>query len=374
MKSIAIIGGGIAGLTFSLFLQNKDFHIEIYEKRESVAEMGVSITLFPNALRVYKELGIYEEILKKGRALKGAYLKSDDGRILKQTHQKTEIPIVCILRSDLHSILLNQSKLNLHLNCEVTSLKTIENIVECTFSDGIKKIFDTVIGADGLNSKVREFVIDDKLPTYCGYTMWRGVCNNEFNIDNGGETLGKGKRFGIVPLNNGKISWWAAQNGENKKYNDNVKVRLLDDFKIFHQPISKIISSTENIIVSPIYDRNIKKGWFKNNIVLLGDAAHPTSPNLGQGACTAIEGAYILAKSIISKGLNEEACKQYEEYQFPRAEFIVNMSRRMGKSRQTENKIKLFLQFFFIKYLPSSIGENLTNTIIDYDVTTKFKF
>ena len=127
-------------------------------------------------------------------------------------------------------------------------------------------------------------------------------------------------------------------------------------------------------VVQTIYDRNIKKGWFKNNIVLLGDAAHPTSPNLGQGACTAIEGAYILAKSIISKGLNEEACKQYEEYQFPRAEFIVNMSRRMGKSRQTENKIKLFLQFFFIKYLPSSIGENLTNTIIDYDVTTKFKF
>ena len=107
---------------------------------------------------------------------------------------------------------------------------------------------------------------------------------------------------------------------------------------------------------------------------MLGDSVHPTSPNLGQGACTAIEGAYILAKSIISKGLNEEAYNQYEKYQFPRAEFISNMSRRIGNSRQTESKIKLFLQKFFIKHLPSSIGENLTNSIIDYDVTTKFKF
>jgi 2-polyprenyl-6-methoxyphenol hydroxylase-like FAD-dependent oxidoreductase len=373
MKNIAIIGGGIAGLTFSLFLQNKDFHIEIFEKRENVAELGVSITLFPNALRVYKELGIYEDILKKGRRLEGAYLKSEDGKILKQTHQKTEIPVICILRSDLHSILLNRLKLNLHLNCEITSLKAIVNKIECIFSDGTKKVFDTVIGADGLNSKVREFVVDGKLPIYSGYTMWRGVCNNEFNIEIGGETLGKGKRFGIVPLNNGKISWWASQNIENKKQNDN-KITLLDDFKNFHQPISKIINSTENIIISPIYDRNIKKGWYKNNIVLLGDSVHPTSPNLGQGACTAIEGAYILAESIISKGLNEKAYNQYEKYQFPRAEFIVNLSRRIGNSRQTENNIKLFLQKFFIKYLPSSIGENLTNTIIDYDVTTKFKF
>lgn len=375
MKSIAIIGGGIAGLTLSLFLQNKDFYIEIYEKRESVAELGVSITLFPNALRVYKELGIYEEILKKGRALERAYLKSDNGRVLKQTHQKTEIPVVCILRSDLHSILLNHLKSNLNLNCELTFLKIVNNKVECTFSNRKQIEFDAVIGTDGLHSNIRKYVIDDEPPTYLGYTMWRGVCNNKFNIYTGGETLGKGKRFGIVPLDNGKISWWAAQNEKNQKDSTNhLKAKLLNDFKDFHQPISDIINSTENIIVSPIYDRNIKKGWFRNNIVLLGDSAHPTSPNLGQGACTAIEGAYILAQSILSKGLNDEAYKQYEQYQFPRAEFIVNMSRRIGNSRQTENKIKLFLQKFFISCLPTSIGENLTNKVIDYDVTKKFKF
>lgn len=371
-KQIAIIGGGIAGLTFARSLSDKEFDIHIFEKKDSFGEIGAAISVFPNALCVMEELGLLEKILASSGKMTTVYLKTNSGKVLSKSQPKGDYPVICIHRADLHHILLDNVKAKLYKDFSLTKIDQLDNgKVELTFDNGEVKIFDAVIGADGIHSMVRQHVINDGLPIFRGYNIWRGVVKTDFDIGYGSETYGSGKRVGIVPIKDGVYGWWATYN-EDFMQDDNpegTKIKLKRLFGDWHDPIPEFLENTDNILKNSLIDRVPTKGWTKGNITLIGDAAHPTTPNLGQGGCMAIEGAYVLAKSIQKYGLTKKAFERYEELQFPRSKMIVNESLKLGKMGQLTNPVLIAFRNFAFKAMPSSLAMKMVDKYFSYRVT-----
>lgn len=371
-KKIAIIGSGIAGLSFARCLTSKDYEIHIFEKKGQYGEIGAAISVFPNALSVMDKLGLLKNIVESSGQFKTVYLKTDTGKILSKSEPKSDYPVICIHRADLHSILLQYIDAKLYKNYALKDLKQLDNgQINLIFKNNSKQIFDAVIGADGIHSTVRKYTINDGDPIFRGYNIWRGVVKTNFDIGYASETYGKGKRVGIVPIKDGIYGWWATCNEEFMQDDqpEGSKEKLNRLFGDWHYPIPELIKNTETILKNSLIDRKPLKGWTNGNVTLLGDAAHPSTPNLGQGGCMAIEGAYILAKSIEKYGLTKKAFDRYEELQFPRSKEIVDESLKLGKMGQLEMPILISIRNLAFKLMPSNLAMKLIDKYFSYRVT-----
>ena len=223
---------------------------------------------------------------------------------------------------------------------------------------------DFVVASDGIHSAIRKKLLPEVQPRYAGYTCWRGITEQvpaEADTDETSETWGPGKRFGIVPLTDNRIYWFACVNG---KENDAAfrswgKEDLLREFGSFHPPIAAIISSTpqEKIIWNDIIDIRPLKRFAFDKIVLLGDAAHATTPNMGQGACMAIEDAAVLTRCITENEDIAEAFRAFERRRIGRTTAIVNKSWTLGKVAQLENRFLIRLRNAVLRRTPSSVTE-----------------
>ncbi len=371
-KRIAIIGGGIAGLTFANCIIKNNFDIHIFEKKEKFGEFGAAISVFPNALCVMDKIGVLDKLIMNAGEIRNIFLKTSSGKILSKSTPKNDYPTICMHRNDLHEILLSNSNANLYNNRNVKKIKNLKNnCVELEFENGNTDIFDAVIGSDGINSIVREHIMNDGKPIFRGYNVWRGVVKTNFDIGYASETFGNGKRVGIVPIKKGLYGWWATANEDflqdDEPYGTKRKLKQL--FGNWHHPIPEMMQKTEKILKNSLCDRAPKKGWSKGNIILIGDAAHPTTPNLGQGGCIAIEGAYLLASCINKYGLTPKAYKNYEKYHFDRSKEVINESLKIGKLGQSSNAILIALRNLIFKIMPSKIAMKLVDKYFSYRVT-----
>tara|TARA_Y100000589_G_C27191141_1_gene644855 strand:- start:2429 stop:3562 length:1134 start_codon:yes stop_codon:yes gene_type:complete len=371
-KKVAIIGGGIAGLTFARCLSHDEYEVHIFEKKEEFGEVGAAISVFPNALCVMDEIGLIDEILNTSGKFENVFLKTEKGNILSKNSPQGDYPVICMHRADLHKVLLTDIKAELHKNKCVKNINHLESgQIEIVFEDSDTFEFDAVVGADGIHSIVRKHILDDGKPIYRGYNVWRGVVKTKFDIGYASETYGRGKRVGIVPIKDGVYGWWATCN-EDFLENDEpegAKQKLKRLFGNFHHPIPELIENTDQILKNSLADRIPKKGWTKGNITLVGDAAHPTTPNLGQGGCMAVEGAYLLAKCINKYGLSSKAYSTYEKYQFPRSKKIVTESLKLGKIGQITNPFLIYIRNLFFKAIPSSVAMKMIDKYFSYRVT-----
>lgn len=372
MNEIAIIGGGIGGLTLAICLKNKGYTCHIYEKNTEFREVGAAISVFPNALKVYQELGLLDDLLRAGGVVEDVFLKTQSGRILSQTKPRYDLPTLCMHRTDLHTLLLKNAGAVLHPNHKVETIETLHTgQVGIGFTNGTCKTVDAVVGADGLHSFVRQHIIGDGDPVFRGYSIWRGVCQINLHAGYCSESYGIGKRVGIVPIKDGTFGWWATLNEPFMQTDEpeGTRQKLLAHFGDWHAPIPELIQRTERIIKNSLTDRVLVGGWSKGNIVLLGDAAHPTTPNLGQGGCMAIEGAYILAKCIDRYGLSAAAFSRYERLHFPRAKTIVDASLKLGAIGQSENRLMNGLRNTLFALMPPALTMKLIDQYFAYDVT-----
>ena len=358
-------------MTLAICLKNNGYDCHIFEKNSEFKEVGAAIGIFPNALRVFREVGIIEDILAESGEITKVFLKTCKGEVLAKSEPKFDLPTICLHRADLHSVLLKNADAKLYTDHEMKDLRNLpDGNVEVVFCNGVTKVFNAVVGADGIHSTVREFIIGDGKPVFRGYNVWRGIVETDFDAGYASETYGKGKRVGIVPIKNGKYGWWATCNEAFLQDDEpeGTKQKLQRLFGDWHHPIPEFISKTENILKNSLCDRIPVKGWTKGNITLLGDAAHPTTPNLGQGGCLAIEGAYILAKAIRKYGISEKAFERYEQLQFPRAKSIVEASLRMGQLGQMENSVAIFFRNQLFKLTPSRVALKMIDKFFSYEV------
>jgi len=174
------------------------------------------------------------------------------------------------------------------------------------------------------------------------------------------ESWGCGKRFGIVPIGPKRVYWFATKNAQEgeSEVGGRRKQELLQLFGDWHQPIESLIDATEpdTILRHDLYDRvPLKDPWGRGRITLLGDAAHPTTPNLGQGACQAVEDAVVLAGKLQGAEDVVAALRQYELQRSPRTAYITNLSWRLGRMSQWENPVACWLRNTFMRAVPLSL-------------------
>jgi 2-polyprenyl-6-methoxyphenol hydroxylase-like FAD-dependent oxidoreductase len=232
--------------------------------------------------------------------------------------------------------------------------------VSAGFSNGRQAEGSALIGADGLNSTVRAQILGPSKPIYRDYWACRGVAHVTLPKKysrTATETWGRGQRFGFEPMVGGHVFWYATANAPQGSLGDQGgwKDDLREKFKQWHSPIPELIEATERetILRHEIVDRQPTRRWGEGRVTLLGDAAHPTTPNLGQGACMAIEDALVLAQCV---GKNQDVpgrLREYEALRYRRTRFITRESRRVGRIGQVEDDLAVVLRSVWLKTLPA---------------------
>jgi 2-polyprenyl-6-methoxyphenol hydroxylase-like FAD-dependent oxidoreductase len=344
-KRLIIAGGGIGGMTAALALHRAGIAVTVYEQAPAFTEIGAGMSLWPNATRVLGSLGVLEPVLAAGEIVAQFNLFRPNGKLISAIPMAGfHTPALCIHRADLHQALRAQ----LPGGC-VVSGQRLESFVQdpgrviARFSSGLEAAADGLVGADGINSAVRAQIHGQSEPIYRGYCIWRGIAPETPGAVRGliSETWGPGRRFGILPMGRGRVCWYATLNGEPSRADapEGRKAEVRDLFRDWHAPIGALIESTDpaDIIKNDARDRKPLKSWGEGLVTLLGDAAHPITPNVGQGACMAIEDGACLAKFLVGTPDIAAAFRAYEARRGPRTGYVSRQARRIGTIGQWEH-------------------------------------
>ena len=362
---ISIIGGGIGGLTACVALRKLDFDAQVYERSETLGEVGAGLMVATNAMTVLQRLNIAEPLLDTCPTLENVHIATHKGEELVTVPvgyyaKKYGAPTLCAHRSTLHGALADAVDPSvLHMDHDYASFDVDGDNVTAHFGDTSVES-DVLVGADGLRSRVRKQVLDDDPPRYSGYTCWRGIVDDADELWPTGqlnEFAGPGLRFGVVNIGQGRVYWYATANVD-QGFDTTPPTRddVAERFSGFTDPIPSIIEATPEsaVMVNDCYDRKPVKRWGEGPVSLLGDAAHPTTPNLGQGACQAIEDGWFIAKALGTGVKIEGALRAYETLRAPRTAWIVNQSRRFGEVGQWSNPFMVWLRPKIIRSTPKS--------------------
>ncbi|MEC0265889.1 FAD-dependent monooxygenase [Paenibacillus anseongense] len=384
-KKAIIIGAGIGGLTTALFLQEIGWEAVIYEKKETRTEFGAGIVIAANALEVLTDLGVADKVKQAGAKVGQADIRTWDGKAI------TSVPVAKqAARYGTYSYLIHRARLQailaeslrdetmLHDRKKMISFEQNEQGVSVRFEDGTEDHADILIGADGLHSDVVRLLFGAGTLTYSGFTAFRGVAayvDPAYTLEVGGgfEAWGSGRRFGFSQLGEGQIYWFVAINAPEGQEVWIKKEHVLQQLSGWHPPIEEVVMATDEqaILKHDIYDREPLSSWSKGRVVLLGDAAHPMLPNLGQGGAQAMEDAYVLAKCLkeaadVSFASIRSAYVSYEAIRIPRANRVVRQSRRMGRMVQMKNPMTIKLRNLLLSLFPDSFKIKQLHWLLGY--------
>jgi len=356
---IAIIGAGIAGLTTAISLEKIGFSVQIYEQASEIRPVGAGITLAHNAMQVYDKLGLKDDISELGNPISSMNVTTPDLIPMSKVETKCfddkySVNPVAIHRGELQNLLVKKLKnTRIHLNKKLVEIKGGRSI-SLLFSDDTEIKFDAVIAADGINSIARNVIFKENTIRKANQMCWRGI--SDINLSSKyqselNEAWGKGSRFGFVQISPGRVYWYALLNNNSEENTPNI---FSYNFKEYHQVVKDIISRTDTskIFKDEIQDLEPISSWVQENICLVGDAAHATTPNMGQGACQAIEDAYVLSHCLDNYPINV-AFSRYEQLRMKKAKTVVSLSWRLGKISQLQNPTLIAIRNFSIKLIPS---------------------
>ena len=363
-KKIILIGGGIGGTATALALHREGFYPVVYERVKELKEVGAGIALWANATHVLKKLDLLEQAKEVGIITTNYQFNSQNGKELVNIPVNSfELPTIGIHRADLHELLwrrLPKKQFVLGETFERFSLS--ENRVCAHFASGLMVEGDALIGADGLRSKVRSKLFGEQPPIYRNFTTWRGLTNHVPDTYRPGyikEFLGRGKGFGFMMLGKNRMYWYAAASATENQPDAPIgrKKELENMFQDWFDSIAELIAATDetDIIKTDLYDRVPALPWSKQNITLLGDAAHLTLPTLGQGACMALEDALVITNCLVESSTPAAAFQNYESQRFSRTKSIVEQSLRSGRMGQLAHPITVKLRETLMKVMKPAI-------------------
>jgi len=374
-RPIIIAGGGIGGLSAAIALRRAGFEAQVFERAPELREVGAGITLWPNATRQLRRWGVLDEVVRRGFVFQGGGVQAWNGRVLmRMRFGGQDAPSVLIHRAALHSALADALP-----PWAVTTGATAADFTDA--GDHVRVRFAelgdvegaALVGADGLRSAVRRRLLDDGEPVYRGYPVWRGVAEGDFTgAVELTESLGAGLRFGIVPIGEGRVAWWATVNEPEGSGDggEGAKAKLLRLFGGWHAPIPQLLEATpaDVILKNDSYDRPPVRGWSRGRVTLLGDAAHPTTPNMGQGGCMAIEDAAVLAGALVRNPEIPGALRDFERRRFRRVAGIVRQSLQYGQVAQWERPAAVRLRDAIFRLTPDAVTALAMRRTFAFDV------
>jgi 2-polyprenyl-6-methoxyphenol hydroxylase-like FAD-dependent oxidoreductase len=363
---IAIIGAGISGLALSCILKKANIPVVVFEKSSDVSDYGAGISISPNGIKVLKYLNIYNEIISVSPKPKKAVFFSNNKKI-----KSFDIDVITTSRKVLYKFLYNKYK-SLdgkiffdHDLCDVDFDKA-----ELKFSGDKTYKVKHIAACDGIKSLCRKKIDHQKEPVYSGYSVWRAIV--EKKQQNTHTFLGPNHHIVTYPISNSKISFVAAIK-TSKKYKESWKSsgtynELRNDLALGNKDSYSFINENTPLFKWGVYIRPHIKNITYKNLTLLGDAAHPIVPFIGQGGCLALEDAYIFGNLLIKYGSDiNKTQNAYKALRVKRIKTIANMSLRQGYLNHISNPIIVFLRNFVMQYFSSLAIRPVREKIWNYD-------
>lgn len=344
--SIAIVGAGMGGLTVATTLRRIGLHVDVYEQAHKFARVGAGIQMLPNAMKVLRQIGL-EERLRRVAFEPVSHLNRewDTGNVARELPMSESAygaPYLCMHRAELHDALLELLPQEIiHLDKKLVGLDEVGSQVRLTFADGETAVADAVIGADGIHSIVREIIVGPDEPIHKGRIAYRSVYSTALL---NGRDIGpsRTKWWGIdrhiviyyTTASRSEIYFvtsvpepaeWLTRESWSAK-GDVQEMRKA--YEGFHPDVTAVLDACPDCHKWAILEREPLPRWSDGRVVLLGDACHPMTPYMAQGAATALEDAAVLARCIDSvKGDDLHAAfKLYEERRKPRTSLIQEIS------------------------------------------------
>ena len=340
---ILVVGGAIGGLTAGIALRRAGFDPLVLERHAAPAEVGAGLSLWPNAVHPLRALGLGDAIAAAGLESAGGALRLSDGRVLAslpgaRLDDRFGAPMLFVHRADLIEILRaalpSETR---HDGARVTGVREHAGGVTATLDGGKELEGALIIGADGVRSLVREQLWGDGPAVPSGDVAWRAVVSMGDELAPlEGEAWGRGLLFGAVPLRGERIYWFAGAASDEHGDADPERERdvLQARFATWSVPAAELVGRTDPaaIIRTPLLERAVAAPLARGRAALLGDAAHPMFPNLGQGGCQAIEDAVELASALAGEPDLASALARYDQVRRSRVAKIVARSRRTGQA------------------------------------------
>lgn len=373
-EHISIIGAGIGGLTTALILKQKGYQVTIYESASEIKPVGAGIVMANNAMQVFKKMGLHHKVEHAGNKISSMSITNEKLNPisvieLSMFEEKYGVHNVAIHRGELQKILAEEIGFeNIRLSKRLSKIEQKESLT-LTFEDNTVENCAIVIGADGIKSTVRKQLFKTSEIRNTKQICWRGIYEaepDEKYRHNAIEAWGKGKRFGFTKISDKKTYWYAVASEGLIKQDD---LKLCDLFRAFHPDVLRIISGTpeDTIITGRLEDLKPIKKWHNKNVCLIGDAAHATTPNMGQGACQAIEDAYTIGQLLDPGRPMGEVFAGYERLRLKKAHSIVKTSWRIGKAAHMKSNLGIWLRNTMMRSLPASANTRQLHRIFDIE-------
>jgi 2-polyprenyl-6-methoxyphenol hydroxylase-like FAD-dependent oxidoreductase len=353
--SAVVIGGGIGGLSAAIGLRRTGRRVTVLERAAAFRPVGAGVVLQANGLRCLDALGVGDAVRQQGRPDRSGGTRRWDGRWLARIEagrleRVLGTPAYGIHRAALHRILLDAlpGDVTVLTGAEVTDV-TADGEVSWHRAAGAERISaDLVVGADGIHSTVRRRLWPDAAdPRPIGVTAWRGITPvwpAELPV---AISWGRGAEFGIVPLADGRVYWFAAVNAAPGAAPAEVDPR----FRHWHDPVPALIAATGTVLRDELACLGEPlPTYVKGRVVLLGDAAHAMTPNLGQGANQALEDAVVLATVA-------DRPDAYDRQRRPRSQRVARASRAVGRfGQQMENPLAVAARDTLLRLMPPRLA------------------
>ena len=363
---IAIIGAGISGLALGCILQEARIPVVIFEKSNEVSNYGAGISISPNGIKILKNLKIYKDVYEQSSNPKKAVYFSNKIKI-----NSFDVDVITTSRKVLYKVLL---KKYISYGGEILFDHKLSNLCinnsEVHFLNNATYKVKHIAACDGINSLCRNQVLSSGDPIYSGYSVWRSIVDK--TQDNIETSLGPNYHIVTYPISSSKVSFVAAIK-TSKEYIESWKMpgtleelkadipRSADEFLSFLDECSTLYKW--GVFTRP----SVSKLCF-DNLTLLGDAAHPIVPFIGQGGCLALEDAYALGQLIVSSKEDLKITQRaYEDLRLQRIHKIKSLSERQGRLNHIQNPILAMGRNMVIKYLPT-IGMHSVKRVWNYDI------
>lgn len=346
-QRILIIGGGFSGMSAAIELRKQGHAVDLVELDAGWRNYGAGISLGGATLRAFRQLGILDAFLAQGHVADGVRL------CLPHGPQVAELPTpriaggdvpggAGILRPVLARILADATRASgadIRLGCTFTRFAQDDQGVDVEFTDGQRRRYDLVIGADGLYSKVREALLPDVArPVYSGQAVWRAVLPRLPEIETATMWMGPRVKPGVNPVSRTEMYLFVTEPRPTNEHVDPAtfveRLRgLLEDFSApALQSIRAQLGEHSQIVFRPLEGLLVPRPWSRGRIVLIGDTVHATTPHLASGACIGIEDALVLAEEL-ARGAHDvpAALAAFEARRWERCRMVVENSSRLGE-------------------------------------------
>lgn len=344
---VAIVGGGIGGLAAANALLHRGIDVAVYEQASALGEVGAGVFIYPNSLRQLERMGLGAALAGVGAKVGpgSEYYRMDGsvvGKILTADSSGWN-GMYGMHRADLLQVLAEAvPSAAIHTGHRCTGFTQDEQGAHLSFANGHVAHADVVIAADGINSVLQKHVVEPSAPEYSGFRAYRGLISADrlpqWQREAHQVWMGDGKHFmvfpvrrgellnyvGFVPTDNETVESWSAIGDRDE---------LAASFAGWDPRVTELLDKVETCFWWGLYDRQPLGRWVNGRLALLGDAAHPMLPHLGQGANQAVEDGTALAVLLQACGGSEaaeEALKDYEALRRPRASFVQAEARKNG--------------------------------------------